>query len=177
MKTREDIYGKEAAGLLRDITTYHCIDRRQLFKLYPNREEKVNNLLQHLVRQGRIFHNERNDCFYDKADFRTDMDMLAALWVLADFADRTDYHSTDDFPVKLIFFAEGEVYEVVCVSEDKQALIEHALRQEGQTDTEGRRILIVESAKQIESINVPDATFCVVDMDAGEIQYFEKKEV
>ena len=30
MKTREQLYGKEAAGLLRDISSYHCI-RRELF--------------------------------------------------------------------------------------------------------------------------------------------------
>lgn len=178
MKTREEIYGKEAAGLLRDITTYHCIHREQLLKLYPIKESKIDNLLHHLVRQGRIFFNEANGCYYDAEDFETDAEMLAALWVLADFADRVEYHSTDEFPVKLIFFADGEVYEVVCISEDKQVLIEHALLQADKSDQdEGKRILIVSSIEQIKRIGVPDAVFCLVDMESGQVQYFLREEV
>ena len=30
------LYGKEAAGLLRDISNYHCIRREQVYRLYPN---------------------------------------------------------------------------------------------------------------------------------------------
>ena len=52
MKTREQIYGKEAAALLRDITTYRCIKHQQLLKLYPGKERQIDSLLAHLVRQG-----------------------------------------------------------------------------------------------------------------------------
>lgn len=57
MKTREQIYGKEAAALLRDITTYHCMKPGQILKLYPGKERQVENLLTHLTRQGRIFYD------------------------------------------------------------------------------------------------------------------------
>ena len=105
MKTREQIYGKEAAALLRDITTYRCIKHQQLLKLYPGKERQIDSLLVHLVRQGRVFHNTDTDTYFDSPDMQTDPDMLSALWVLADFSGRTDYHSSDEFPVKLIFFA------------------------------------------------------------------------
>ena len=175
MKTREQLYGKEAAGLLRDISNYHCIRREQVYRLYPNKDKAVmDNLLSYLTRQGRIFHDPQADIFYDSSDFETDREMLAALWVLADFADRAEYHSPDDFPTKIIFFADGETYEIICVPPDKEALIEHALSQSGEED--GRRIFIVEDAEQIARLRVSGpAAFCTVT-DTGEIQYFKQKQ-
>ena len=40
MKTRKEIYGKEAAELLRDIATYHFIRHDQFLKLYPGRKDR-----------------------------------------------------------------------------------------------------------------------------------------
>ena len=40
VKTRAEIYGKEAADLLRNITTYHYIRRDQCLQLYPARKTK-----------------------------------------------------------------------------------------------------------------------------------------
>ena len=34
MKTREQIYSKEASELLRDITMYHCVKHEQLLMLF-----------------------------------------------------------------------------------------------------------------------------------------------
>ena len=38
MRNREQIYGQEAAELLRNITVYHCMRRDQLLRLYPGKE-------------------------------------------------------------------------------------------------------------------------------------------
>ena len=62
MKTREQLYGKEAAGLLRDISNYHCIRHEQIYRLYPDKDKAVmDNLLfylrpagRHLLRQPRF---------------------------------------------------------------------------------------------------------------------------
>ena len=70
MKTREQIYGKEAAALLRDITTYHCMKPGQILKLYPGKERQVENLLTHLTRQGRIFYDTDTDTYFDNPDMR-----------------------------------------------------------------------------------------------------------
>ena len=157
MRTREQIYGKEAAGLLRDITTYHCLLKRQLLRLYPGKEGQIENLLQYLVRQGRIFFHEERDCYYDSGDF----------------IDRVEYHAPDDLPVKIIFFADGEVYEIICVPPDKAALICHALS--GKEEQMGKRLIIVESAEQIETLDIPNtAAFCIVDAEGG-VQYFKKE--
>ena len=174
MKTREQIYGKEAAALLRDITTYHCMKPGQILKLYPGKERQVENLLTHLTRQGRIFYDTDTDTYFDNPDMRSDPEMLSALWVLADFGGQTEYHSSDEFPVKLIFFAEGETCEVICLSPEKETLIEHALSF-ASDDNSGKRILIVEDTGQIPHINIPNAIFCTVDSDTGDVQYYRKE--
>lgn len=48
MKTREQIYGQEAAGLLRDVSMYRALTEMQLLKLYPHKESKIRNLLSYL---------------------------------------------------------------------------------------------------------------------------------
>ena len=174
MKTREQLYSKEAANLLRDITSYHCIRHDQLYRLYSHKGQAVlNNLLEYLVRQKRIFHNTKTDIYYDSPEFETDWEMLAALWVLADFADRAEYHSPDSFPTKIIFFADGETYEIICVPPDKETMVQHALAQA--VSEGGKRIFVVENTSQIGRLHIPDAIFCIV-ADTGEIQYFRQKQ-
>lgn len=80
----------------------------------------------------------------------------------------------DDFPTKIIFFADGETYEIICIPPDKEAMVEHALSQSGEED--GRRILIIEDGKQIARLHIPSAAaFCMV-ADTGEIQYFKQEQ-
>lgn len=115
MRNREQIYGQEAAELLRNITVYHCMRRDQLLRLYPGKEGVIENLLRYLVKQQRIFYNTDRDCYGDVPDCREDRELTAALWVLLDFIEKVEYHSPDNMPAKLVFFADGEVYEVVYV--------------------------------------------------------------
>lgn len=64
MKTREQIYSREATEILRDITTYHYIRHDQLLRLYPQKNKDViDNLLSYLVRQGRIFYDSGRDWY------------------------------------------------------------------------------------------------------------------
>lgn len=174
MKTREQIYGKEAANLLRDITTYHYIRRDQFLRLYPGKEDKIANLLSFFVRQGRLQLDKKLNMYHDGAEASPDYEMLAAIWVLADFIERSDFHSSADFPAKLIFIADGELYEVIYVAPGNEALIEHALARLP-NDAE-KRLVIVEDSEQIARLAIPDVTaYCTVDMDSGAIQYYKQE--
>lgn len=70
MKTRAEIYSKEAADMLRNITTYHYMRHDQLLRLYPGKEEKIDNLLSFFLRQGRIFRDEHSDLYHDGTEAR-----------------------------------------------------------------------------------------------------------
>lgn len=173
-KRREDFYRQEAESLLRDITTYHCAKREQLKRLYPRKEEKIERLLGYLVKQGRIFYRADTDTYYDNQKMQNDLEMLSALWVLADFGDRYEYHSTDAYPTKIVFFSDGETYEIIVVPIEKAGLILHALSMRKDGDS-GKKILIVEDTSHIDQIELEDAIYCTVDNESGEVQYYKKE--
>ena len=77
-------------------------------------------------------------------------------------------------PTKIVFFADGEVYEIICLSADKEAVILYSLstRKEGQN---GKLIVIVDDADAIENITLEDAVFCTVNPHDGSVQYYKKE--
>lgn len=175
MKTREQIYRKEAAELLRDLTTYHYMYRNQILRLYPGKESKIENLLSYFTRQSRIFYDKDLDMYHDGMEAAPDMSMLASIWVLIDFIEKVEYHSAVDFPATLVFVADGELYEVLYVSADKEVVMEHAMAQQG-SDAE-KRIVIVEDTDQIGRLSIPYVTaYCTMDMQTGSVQYFKQED-
>lgn len=103
MKTREQIYGQEAAGLLRDVSMYRALTEMQLLKLYPHKESKIRNLLSYLQKQGRIV--QRGEYYRIPAEVEESIDhgLSKAVWVLTDFMEQVEYHSVSDYPAKIIF--------------------------------------------------------------------------
>ena len=61
MKTRAEIYGNEAATLLRIVTMYPGLNMQQLLCFHPGKEEIIKTLLSHLQKQGRIFQTDRSE--------------------------------------------------------------------------------------------------------------------
>lgn len=127
MKTREQIYGQEAAGILRDVSMYRALTEMQLLKLYPHKESKIRNLLSYLQKQGRIV--QRGEYYRIPADAEESIDhgLSKAVWVLTDFMEQVEYHSVSDYPAKIIFFADGEVYEIIYAEPGKEQLINQML--------------------------------------------------
>ncbi|MDE6640415.1 MAG: hypothetical protein K2K63_07820 [Acetatifactor sp.] len=175
MKTRADIYGQEAVELLREISMYPGLSEQQLARFHPGKEDKVRNLLVHLQRQGRTALAETGGYFPQGEHTRAaDMGLIRAVWVLLDFIDRVEFHSPSDFPVKLLFFSAGNMYEVVYVVAGQETLIAQALKQYRQG--ESRRIVLVEDAGQIPVLDFPDISgFCTVESD-GKVSYYKKEE-
>ncbi len=174
MKTRDQIYRKEATELLRNITSYHHIRHDQLLRMYPGKESKIDNLLRHLASQGRITYAAESDMYHDGAEASPSYGMLAALWVLIDFIDRVEYHSPVDFPASLVFLLDGEIYEVLFIPSGKETLSEYALASQG-SDAE-KRIVVVEDSAQIPLLDIPNAVaYCTVEMDTGQVQYFKQE--
>ncbi len=173
MKTREQIYSAEANGLLRDITSYHYMRHDQLLKMYPGKESKIDNLLRHLVKQGRIQYDAAGDMYHDGSAAGPNEGTLAALWVLIDFIDKAEYHSPTDFPALLGFMAEGEYYEVLYIANGSEALTEYALM--GQNSNAGSRIVIVEGVEQIPQLTISGVRgYCTVDVESGTVHYFKQ---
>ena len=156
MKTREQIYGQEAAGILRDVSMYRALTEMQLLKLYPHKESKIRNLLSYLQKQGRIV--QRGEYYRIPADAEESIDhgLSKAVWVLTDFMEQVEYHSVSDYPAKIIFFADGEVYEIIYAEPGKEQLI-----------------ILIEQPEQIAEIHTPNTSgYCTVS-SGGEVQYYQ----
>lgn len=173
MKTRAQIYGKEAAGLLRAVSLYPGLLETQLCRLYPGKENVAKTILAKLEKQGRITQAANGGWFiYGSDNQDADSGTRRAVWVLLDFIEQVEFHSSSDFPVKVIFFAKGEVYEVIDIPAGQETIISQALRQS--REEPGRRILIVDSLQQIPMLNIPGvAAYCTVAGD-GAVSYYQK---
>ena len=173
MKTRGQIYSQEAAGLLRDISTYKAMKEGQLLRLYPKREGKIKNLLSYLTKQGRIV--QKGDTYFASPGCvnHVDKSLMAALWVLADFADRVEYHSVGDFPAEIIFIADDEIYEIVHAGQGRETLMAYLLGSGGEKPS--HYLVLVDDQEQIAELDLPNVCgYCTVSPE-GEVQYFQKE--
>ena len=173
MKTRDQIYAQEATSLLRDVTMYQVLKKKQILAMYPGKEKKVENLLSYLVKQGRIYRNGEYYLAQPDGDKNIDHGLMAAVWVLIDFIDRVEYHSSGDYPAKVIFFADGEIYEVIHVAVGKETLINHILSDPGEEPS--KFLILVDKAEQIpELLTLNVAAYCTVSAE-GAVQYYQKE--
>lgn len=173
MKARSPIYSQEAATLLRDISTYQALRKEQLLRLYPGKEQAVRMLLAYLTNQNRIVYE---DGLYFMAPGRPDsidFGLLAAVWVLVDFIDRVEYHSVGEFPAKVIFIADSEIYEVVHMERGKETMLSQMMgRQEGKPSN---YLVLVDEPGQIAALDLPNACgYCTVAPN-GAVQYYQKE--
>lgn len=173
IKTRAELYGQEATELLRLVSIYPGLSELQLCRFYPGREDKIKNLLAHLQRQARIVQADTGRYFpAGTTDFSLDNGLNRAVWILLDFIDHVEYHSSGEFPVKITFFLSGEIYEIVHAATGQEVLISHILRQHGPYD--GRRIVLADSHEQLHQLDFPGISgFCTVDL-SGRVHYYKK---
>ena len=173
MKTRGQLYSQEVTRLLRDISMYRAMAEGQLLRLYPKKESKIKGLLSYLTEQGRIV--QRGELYFASpgAVNHVDKGLLAALWVLADFSDQVEFHSVGDFPVKIIFIANGEIYEIVRAEEGREALLAYVMGRGGEEPS--HYIVLVDSPEQITGLDLPNTCgYCTVAPN-GEVQYYQKE--
>lgn len=174
MKNRAAIYQREAAEMLHNISLYPGLTENQLCRFFPEKEATAKVLLAHMLKEGRVF-CDRNGCYYtnQEAQNGADKDLSHCVWVLLDFIDQVEYHTVGEFPASILCFANGELYEIVPISQGKETMICQLLRQP-QKDV-GKRIVVVEDTSQIELLNIPQvAGFCTVAED-GTVSYYKEE--
>ena len=173
MKTRADIYGKEASSILRDITMYRAMTKEQILRFHPDKRRKVENLLSYMIKQNRIYHINGLYCAAPECAEQLDTGLLAAVWVLADFMDQVEFHSSSDYPTKIIFFANDSVYEIVYVAQGKEVIVSNVLAVQGNDPS--KYLVLVDHPDQIEQIHIKqDSVYCTVTPE-GEVQYYQKE--
>ena len=173
MKARGPSFEQEAARLLRDISMYQVLRKEQLLRLYPGKEQTVRMLLAYLVNQNRIVLQKGLYYMATGRPDNIDFGLLDAVWVLVDFIDRVEFHCVGEFPAKVIFTADGEVYEVVYAERGKETMLSQLMgRQEGEPP---HYLVLVDRPEQIEELELPHTCgYCTVAPN-GEVQYYQKE--
>lgn len=173
MKIRGQIYSQEASSLLRDISMYQVLLEGQLLRLYPGKESVVRNLLSYLRKQGRIGYEDGLYFMAPGKPDSIDCGLLAAVWVLLDFIEQVEYHSVGDYPAKLIFIADGKVYEVIHIERGKETMMCQIMGRRG--DDTPLPLVLVDDPAQINGLELPNVCgYCTVSPD-GEVQYYQKE--
>ena len=107
MKTREQIYGQEAASILRDVAMYKALTEEQLFTALSTERVQGKKSSAYLVRQGRLHRSGGYFCVDSEQVEHIDRGMMSAVWVLLDFIEQAEFHSVGEYPAKIIFLAGG----------------------------------------------------------------------
>ena len=173
MYLRKDLYAKEASALLRIVTMYRVVLETQIYRFFPGKDEVIKKLLNNFVRQGRIEYCPDTRRYAAASDDLRQIDhsLQRAIWVLVDFIAKVEFHTPSDYPTKVVFFADSEMYEIIHIPFDSEILVRQALLQRGEFD--GKRIIIVDVSEQIKNIDIPAvAGFCTVGED-GSVQYYK----
>lgn len=135
--------------------------------------QRVQNVLSQYIEQGKNTDSIPSAEFFAPNTIDFTHGRYICIWGATDFIDRVEYHSASDFPVKLLFLAGEEIYEVIYIAEGKEALIENALLQSDEAS--GKRLIIVEDMEQIGNLHIADAAaFCTV-ASTGEIRYYKQE--
>lgn len=157
--------------ILRELSMYKTITKKQIYLLHPGRENKVTAILKMLENQRRITVTDTTIEYIHKAD--TDTGMIKALWVLTDFIANTDYHSVSEFPAKLSFLSYGKEYAVIYAETGKETLISQIIQKNYSLNL--IYIVIVDAQDRISTLALPDNTvFCTVSED-GITNYFKRQ--
>ena len=127
--------------------------------------------IDYLQKQGRIV--QRGEYYRIPADAEESIDhgLSKAVWVLTDFMEQVEYHSVSDYPAKIIFFADGEVYEIIYAEPGKEQLINQMLSTVKEVPP--KYIVLIEQPEQIAEIHTPNTSgYCTVS-SGGEVQYYQ----
>lgn len=174
-KTRADQYRMEAASLLRDVSMYRCLTKGQVYGLYPGKYAIIKNLLAYLEKQGRIVRVGKYYCDSPESLEEIDHGLMAAVWVLIDFMEQVEYHATANYPAKIVFCADGEVYEIIHASIGKEALISYIVSERQKEENATKFLVLVDRPEQIEELQADDAIgYCTVSPE-GKVQYYRKE--
>ena len=153
---------------------YPGLSSHQLGRFFNGKEDKIKTLLSHLKKQGRITCSQA-DCYIPAGSEanQPDISLIRTAWILIDFIDRVEYHcSTVEFPVKIIFLAKEELFEIIHVPTGQETLVSHLMQT--RSNDGSHRIVLVDAPEQIHQLNFPNISgFCTVN-EAGKVSYYKK---
>lgn len=173
MRLFQGNYAREAASLLRDLSVYRVLTKEQILGLYPDKKKYVEQLLPYLRNQSRIWKDGEYYCSSPDGAKEIDYELLTAVWVLIDFIDRVEFHSTGDYPAKVIFIVDGVIYEIIHAAVGRETLVTYLAST--QNKERSNHLILVDKPEQIMELDIPNTCgYCTVSPN-GEVHYYQKE--
>ncbi|MCL2775666.1 MAG: DUF5697 family protein, partial [Oscillospiraceae bacterium] len=144
---------------------------------FPNKPIAVmRSIISRMIKQKRIVYDGDSGTLTYGGETKQsyDCELIAAFWVLLDFIGKVEYHSPSDYPVRIAFFMNNDLYEIICAEHDKENIINYALSPKNPKQ-KSNKIIVVDYEEQIPKIKADNIIcFCIVGED-GDIAYYDMK--
>lgn len=89
--------------------------------------------------------------------------------------ERVEYHAIANYPAKIVFCADGEVYEIIHAEVGKEALISYIVSEQKKEENATKYLVLVDRPEQIEELQTENAVgYCTVTPE-GKVQYYRKE--
>lgn len=165
------------------IQKYNTLYKGQLYEFFSKdgREQFVGRALKALEKGREIYICQElklvsvNETSYGARDYGT----LQCVWALLGIMDqkKVEQHflaSKEEYPVRIVFVGDGEIYDILFVSEAEVGITNNLFARKG-IDSCGH-IVVVENPESIPEIRIPDVVgFCTVKED-GKVGYYRRDE-
>ena len=165
------------------IQTYNVLLKSQIYTYFAKtqRDHFVGRAFKTLEKEKQIYiHQDLEMAAINEEAFKArNVGTLQAFWVLLDIMDQkvVDQHflaSKEEYPVRIVLCGEGEIYDILYVSENEVQVTNNLFTRK-MTDDCGH-IVIVEKPGYIHEIRIPDVLgFCTVK-EGGEIEYYRNAD-
>ena len=180
MENKQKAVEREVKDL---IQKYNALYKSQVYEFFAKdgREQFVGRALKALEKERDIYINQElkliavNEESYGAREYGT----LQSVWALLGIMDqkKVEQHflaSREEYPVRSVFVGDGEIYDILYVSEAEVCVTNHLFARK-RIDGCGH-IVVVENPENIPEIQIPDVVgFCTVKED-GKVEYYRKDE-
>ncbi len=163
------------------VQKYNVLDKGQIYAYFgkSGRDRFVGRALKNLEKERSIYvcRETKQVASSEAAHAAFERGLCLSVWVLLSLMDqkKIEEHfaaSREEFPVRIVFVGDGEIYDIVYAAPEDIELANHLFSRKN-IDGCGH-IVIVEEPEDIPKIRIPDVIgYCTVK-EEGKIEYYRK---
>lgn len=170
--------------ILELVKSYNVLHKKQIYDFFAvdGRDKFVGKAIRSLLKDRLIYMNDVTKTIsqHERAYELREKGTLKAFWVLLSLMEqkKIERHflaSTEEYPVRIIFVGNAEIYDILYISEEEIELVNNLFLKR---KIEGsRHVIIVDSPEEIPRINITDVIgFCTVNEEEGGVEYYRREE-
>ena len=163
------------------VQKYHVLEKAQIYDYFAldGRDHFVGKAFKALEKERQVFIHPELEVVAasEEAIAAKDLGTMKAVWVLVDVMKKKQVEehfpaSKEEYPVRIVFYGEGEIFDILYISEAEVYGGKQSVFAEKKFDSCGH-IIVVENPDYISAIHIADVIgYCVVK-EGGEVEYYQ----